>query len=217
MVPRVPAAPNLFVHPPADLRKVLLPPSSRGLRVCSASTSSALRRLVTGPPYLVAVEVAALPRASSQRSLGGRCRLLRLRRPRVCPALVCASFCFVTTGVSPLPSPLLVCFAHRVDSFSCEHQPEARPAAEPLPKSKEHHQSHPLRSLPTVSAPSRLSRRRGPRSSHWLLACPHVTSVIPPPPRLPQGRPGLLPPSEELPQPLDVFLSLHYARRRPHH
>ena len=49
MVPRVPAAPNLFVHPPADLRKVLLPPSSR-LRVCSASPSSALRRLATGPP-----------------------------------------------------------------------------------------------------------------------------------------------------------------------
>merc|ERR1712086_245896 len=52
---------------------------------------------------------------------------------------------------------------HRVDSFSREHHPEARPAAEPLPKSKEHHQSHPLRSLPTVSAPSRLSCRRGPR------------------------------------------------------
>ena len=34
-----------------------------------------------------------------------------------------------------------------------------------VPKSKEQHQSHPLRSLPTVAAPSRLSRRRGPRSS----------------------------------------------------
>ena len=33
MVPRVPAAPNLFVHPPADLRKVLLPPSSRSARL----------------------------------------------------------------------------------------------------------------------------------------------------------------------------------------
>ena len=33
MVPRVPAAPNLFVHPPADLRKVLLPPSSRPARL----------------------------------------------------------------------------------------------------------------------------------------------------------------------------------------
>ena len=28
--------------------------------------------------------------------------------------------------------------------------------------------------MPTVSAPSRLSRRRGPRSSHWLLARPCV-------------------------------------------
>ena len=44
--PRVPAALNLFVHPPADLRNVLLPPSSAlALRVCSASPSSALRRL----------------------------------------------------------------------------------------------------------------------------------------------------------------------------
>ena len=33
MVPRVPAAPNLFVHPPPDLRKVLLPPSSRPARL----------------------------------------------------------------------------------------------------------------------------------------------------------------------------------------
>ena len=33
IVPRVPAAPNLFVHPPADLRKVLLPPSSRPARL----------------------------------------------------------------------------------------------------------------------------------------------------------------------------------------
>ena len=32
MVPRVPAAPNLFVHPPADLRNVLLPPSRLALR-----------------------------------------------------------------------------------------------------------------------------------------------------------------------------------------
>ena len=44
MVPRVPAAPNLFVHPPADLRNVLLPPSSRPARllrltvVCPASS-----------------------------------------------------------------------------------------------------------------------------------------------------------------------------------
>ena len=30
MVPRVPAAPNLFVHPPADLRKVLLPQGRPG-------------------------------------------------------------------------------------------------------------------------------------------------------------------------------------------
>ena len=37
MVPRVPAAPNLFVHPPADLLKVLLPPPRLALRVCSAS------------------------------------------------------------------------------------------------------------------------------------------------------------------------------------
>ena len=35
MVPRVPAASNLFVHPPADLRKVLLPPS-RGRLYCYA-------------------------------------------------------------------------------------------------------------------------------------------------------------------------------------
>ena len=44
MVPRVPAAPNLFVHPPADRRNVLLPPSSRPARllrlpvVCPASS-----------------------------------------------------------------------------------------------------------------------------------------------------------------------------------
>jgi len=89
-------------------------------------------------------------------------------------------------------------FVHRFDSFS--RDPEARPAAEPLPKSKEHHQSHPLRSLPTVAAPSRLSRRRGPRSSHWLLARPCVACVIPPL-RLPQGRPSLFPP------PVKSFLS----------
>ena len=56
--------------------------------------------------------------AVSVALLGG---LLRLPRPRVCPALVCASLCFVITGVSPLLSPLLVCFAHRVDSLSREH------------------------------------------------------------------------------------------------
>ena len=50
MVPRVPAAPNLFVHPPADLRKVLLSLPRLALRVCCASPSSALRRLATGPP-----------------------------------------------------------------------------------------------------------------------------------------------------------------------
>ena len=33
MVPRVPAAPNLVVHPPADLRNILLPPSSRPARL----------------------------------------------------------------------------------------------------------------------------------------------------------------------------------------
>ena len=44
MVPRVPAAPNLVVHPPADLRNILLPPSSRPARllrltvVCPASS-----------------------------------------------------------------------------------------------------------------------------------------------------------------------------------
>ena len=169
MVPRVPAAPNLFVHPPADLRKVLLPPSSRPARllhlpvVCPASSGDGSSIVGRG---------RRPPRASSQRSLGGRCRLLRLPSPRFCPALVCASFCFVITGASPLFSPPLVCFVlHRVDSFSREHQPEARPAAEPLPKSKEHRQSHPLRSLPTVSAPSRLSRRRGPRSVLSPDAC----------------------------------------------
>ena len=107
MVPRVPAAPNLFVHPPADLRKVLLPPSSRPARLlrltvfCPASSGDGSSIVGRG---------RRPPRASSQRSLGGRCRLLRLRRPRVCPALVCASVCFVTTDVPPLLSPLLVCF-----------------------------------------------------------------------------------------------------------
>ena len=48
MVPRVPAAPDLFVHPPADLRKVLLRLPRLALRVCSASPSSALRRLTSG-------------------------------------------------------------------------------------------------------------------------------------------------------------------------
>ena len=44
MVPRVPAAPNLVVHPPADLSNILLPPSSRPARllrlpvVCPASS-----------------------------------------------------------------------------------------------------------------------------------------------------------------------------------
>ena len=115
MVPRVPAAPNLFVHPPADLRKVLLPPSSRPARLlrltvfCPASSGDGSSIVGRG---------RRPPRASSQRSLGGRCRLLRLPSPRVCPALVCASFCFVLTGVSPLPSPLLVCFAHRVESVT---------------------------------------------------------------------------------------------------
>ena len=33
MVPRVPAAPNLVVHPPADLSNILLPPSSRPARL----------------------------------------------------------------------------------------------------------------------------------------------------------------------------------------
>ena len=57
------------------------------LRVCSASPSSALRRLVTGPPYTRVVGRGRRPpRASSQRSLDGRCRLLRLPSPRVCPA-----------------------------------------------------------------------------------------------------------------------------------
>ena len=109
MVPRVPAAPNLFVHPPADLRKVLLPPSSRPARLlrltvfCPASSGDGSSIVGRG---------RRPPRASSQRSLGGRCRLVRLRRPRVCPALVCTSFCFVFTGLSPLLSPLLVCALH---------------------------------------------------------------------------------------------------------
>ena len=33
MVPRVPAAPNLVVHPPADLRNILLPRGSSDLSV----------------------------------------------------------------------------------------------------------------------------------------------------------------------------------------
>ena len=107
MVPRVPAAPNLFVHSPADLRNVLLPPSSRPARllrltvVCPASSGDGSSIVGRG---------RRPPRASSQRSLGGRCRLLRLRRPRVCPALDCASFCFVITGVPPLLS--LLCTAN---------------------------------------------------------------------------------------------------------
>ena len=50
MVPRVPAAPNLFVHPPADLRKVLLPPSSRPARLLRLTVIPALRgrRVVPG-------------------------------------------------------------------------------------------------------------------------------------------------------------------------
>ena len=111
MVPRVPAAPNLFVHPPADLRNVLLPPSSRPARllrlpvVCPASSGD-------GSSIVQVGRGRRPPRASSQRFLGGRCRLLRLRRPRVCPALVCASFCFVITDVRPLLSPLVVCFLY---------------------------------------------------------------------------------------------------------
>ena len=66
MVPRVPAAPNLFVHPPADLRKVLLPPSSRPARLlrltvfCPASSGDGSSIVGRGrrPPH-----------ASSQRSL----------------------------------------------------------------------------------------------------------------------------------------------------
>ena len=82
MVPRVPAAPNLFVHPPADLRKVLLPPSSRPARLlrltvfCPASSGDGSSIVGRG---------RRPPRASSQRSLGGRCRLLRLPSPRLCP------------------------------------------------------------------------------------------------------------------------------------
>ena len=51
MVHRVPAAPNLFVHPPADLRKVLLPPSSRParlLRLLPHRLPCAVLRLATG-------------------------------------------------------------------------------------------------------------------------------------------------------------------------
>ena len=52
MVPRVPAAPNLFVHPPADLRNVLLPPSSRPARLLQLSpVVCALKRLAAGPPH----------------------------------------------------------------------------------------------------------------------------------------------------------------------
>ena len=121
--------------PPHDKTQVFfvvpLPPSSRPARllrlpvVCPASSGDGSSIVGRG---------RRPPRASSHRFLGGRCRLLRLRRPRVCPALVCASFCFVITGVPPHLSPLLVCSVHRVDSFSREHQPEARPASEPLPK-----------------------------------------------------------------------------------
>ena len=38
MVPRVPAAPNLVVHPPADLRNILLRPSSRPARLLRLAT-----------------------------------------------------------------------------------------------------------------------------------------------------------------------------------
>ena len=45
MVPRVPAALNLFVHPPADISAKSCSLPRLALRVCSASPSSALRRL----------------------------------------------------------------------------------------------------------------------------------------------------------------------------
>ena len=68
MVPRVPAAPNLFVHPPADLRNVLLPPSSRPARllrlhnhiVCPASSGDGSSIVGRG---------RRPPRASSQATL----------------------------------------------------------------------------------------------------------------------------------------------------
>ena len=50
MVPRAPAAPNLFVHPPADLSAKSCSLPRLALRVRSASPSSALRRLATDPP-----------------------------------------------------------------------------------------------------------------------------------------------------------------------
>ena len=53
MVPRVPAAPNLFVHPPADLPSPQRPAPSL-VSPCTTAPPhrrlSALRRLVTGPP-----------------------------------------------------------------------------------------------------------------------------------------------------------------------
>ena len=97
MVPRVPAAPNLVVHPPADLSNILLPPSSRPARllrlpvVCPASS---------GDGSSIVGRSRRPPRASSQRSLGGRCRLLRLPRPRVYPGSTLLSSALVSASSS---------------------------------------------------------------------------------------------------------------------
>ena len=118
MVPRVPAAPNLFVHPPADLRNVLLPPSSRPARLLRLTV---VRPASSGDGSSIVGRGRRPPRASSQRSLGGRCRLLRLPRPRVCPALVCAKVSASSSlashlfflpflyalHIAPIPSPIV--------------------------------------------------------------------------------------------------------------
>ena len=85
----------------------------------------------------------------------------------------------------------------------------------PCPKSKEHHQSHPLCSLPTClrslplelpSRPSFVPLAAG-LSARYHLRYPSSSAT----PSRPAGPPSTQ--RRELPQPLDVFLSLHYARR----
>ena len=57
---KVPAAPNLFVHPPADLRKVLLPPSSRPARLLRLTVFCPAPCVVWRRVLHSRVEVAAL-------------------------------------------------------------------------------------------------------------------------------------------------------------
>ena len=107
MVPRVPAAPNLFVHPLLLISAKSCSLPRLALRVCSTSPSSALRRLATGllhsrlrsPPsscLFLTFPRRPMPSAPTPPSPG---------LPWVYPALVCASLCFVITGASLLSLP----------------------------------------------------------------------------------------------------------------